>query len=189
MAESITDIKIGRIVRIGNDPCLVVSSAFLRKQQRKPVMKTKLKNLITGGTIEKSFLAGESFEFVDVQNVKCQYLYKDNDSAYFMDYNTYEQFSIPLDMLEEQLKFMLDGCEVNVSMYEGRPIGVELPNKVVLKVTDTPPGVKGDSQSGGGKPATLETGAVVTVPLFINIGDSIRVNTETQEYVERAEKG
>ncbi len=188
MAESLTDIKIGRVVKIGDDPCLVLSSQFLRKQQRKPVMKTKLRNLITGGTIEKSFLAGESFEFVEVQNTKCQYLYKDNEAAYFMDYNTYEQFSIPLDSLEEQLKFMLDSSEVNVSMYEGRPIGVELPNKVVLKVTDTPPGVKGDSQSGSSKPATLETGAVINVPLFINIGDAIRVNTETREYVERAEK-
>jgi len=188
MAESLTDIKIGRIVKIGNDPCLVVTSQFLRKQQRKPVMKTKLRNLITGGVIEKSFLAGESFEFVEVQKVKCQYLYKDNDGAYFMDYDTYEQFSIPLDMLEEQLKFMLDSSEVSVSMYEGRPIGVELPNKVTLKVVDTPPGVKGDTQSGGGKPATLETGAVVTVPLFINVGDTVRVNTETKEYVERAEK-
>lgn len=188
MADSLTDIRVGRIVKIGEDPCLVISAQFLRKQQRKPVMKTKLRNLISGATLEKTFLAGESFELVEVQNVKCQYLYKDDSSAYFMDYNTYEQFGIPLDSLEEQLKFMLDGTEVDVSMYEGRPIGVQLANKVVLKVADTPPGVKGDSQSGATKPATLETGAVVNVPLFINIGDAIRVNTETKEYVERAEK-
>lgn len=188
MAESITDLKVGRIVKIGNDPCLIVSSQFLRKQQRKPVMKTKLKNLITNGVIEKNFLAGEAFELVQVETRKCQYLYKDGTSGYFMDEQSYEQFEIPLDTIEEQLQFLLDGTEVFVAFFEEKPIGVQLPFKVDLKVTETPPGVRGDTASGGGKPATLETGLVVQVPFFIEVGDIVRVNTETYEYVERAQK-
>ncbi len=188
MAESITDLKVGRIVKIGKDPCLIVASQFLRKQQRKPVMKTKLKNLITNGTIEKNFLAGEAFELVEIETKKCQYLYKDESKGYFMDTESYEQFEIPVETIEEQLKFMLDGTEVYVSFYDGKPIGVQLPFKVDLKVVETPPGVRGDTATGGGKPATLETGLVVTVPFFIENGDIIRVNTEEYEYVERVQK-
>ena len=188
MAQSITDLKIGRIVKISGDPCIIVSAAFLRKQQRKPVMKTKLKNLIKGNTIEKNFLAGEDFELVDVNSIKCQYLYKDEQNAYFMANDTYEQFSIPMDVVEESLLYLLEGQEAYVTFYEERPISVQLPYKVDLKVVETPPGVRGDTATGGGKPATLETGLVVTVPFFINVGDVVRVNTETQEYVERASK-
>lgn len=188
MAQSITDLKVGRIVKIGNDPCLIVSSQFLRKQQRKPVMKTKLKNLMNNAVVEKNFMAGEAFDLVEVSSRKCQYLYKDDSAAHFMDQETYEQFSIPLDTVEDQLQFLLDGNEVFVSFYEGKPISVQLPFKVDLKVRETPPGVKGDTASGGSKPATLETGLVVQVPFFINEGDIVRVNTETYEYVERVQQ-
>jgi elongation factor P len=188
MAESITDLKVGRIVKIGNDPYLIVSSQFLRKQQRKPVMKTKLKNLINGSVIEKNFLSGESFELVEVQTRKCQYLYKDEKAGYFMDEQTYDQFEIPIDTISEQLVFLLEGTDVFVVFYEERPISIQLPFKIDLKVIETPPGVRGDTASGGGKPATLETGLVIQVPFFINVGDIVRVNTETYEYVERVQK-
>lgn len=185
MAESLTDLKIGKIVKVGSDPFVILKADFLRKQQRKPVMKTKLRNLVNGSVLEKTFLAGEAFEFAEVANRKCQFLYKDNDFAYFMDQETYDQFQIALEAVEEQMKFLLDGNDVYVSFYEEKPISVQLPPKVELKVVETPPGVKGDTASGGGKPAKLETGITVTVPFFINEGDIIRVNTETYEYVER----
>lgn len=185
MAESITDLKVGKIVEINNAPYVIVSAAFLRKQMRKPVMKTKLRNLINDSVMEKDFSAGENFQLVEVVSRKCQYLYKDADSVYFMEHDNYEQFSIPITMIEDQLKFMLEGTDVFITFYEEKPIGVQLSPKVQLKVVDTPPGMRGDTATGGSKPATLETGLVVQVPLFINEGDILKINTETQEYVER----
>jgi len=184
-SNTLTDVKVGKIVKVGSDPYLVVSAQFLRKQQRKPVMKTKLKNIITGNALDKTFLAGESFEFADVENRKAQYLYKDSDFGYFMEEDTFEQFQIPFDALEDMLKYVLEGQTVYVVFYEGKPVGVQLPAKVELKVIETPPGVKGDTASGGSKPAILETDIVVQVPFFINAGDKIRVNTESEEYCER----
>lgn len=185
MADSITDLKLGKIVRINNAPYVIVSASFLRKQQRKPVMKTKLRNLIDGSVMEKDFGAGEAFELVEVNSRKCQYLYKDTDSAYFMEHDSYEQFHVPLNTIAEQLQFLLEGNDVYVAFYEGKPISIQVQPKVELKVVDTPPGMRGDTATGGSKPATLETGLVVQVPLFINAGDTIRVNTETKEYTER----
>ncbi|MBA4336430.1 elongation factor P [bacterium] len=186
MADNLTDLKMGKVVKLNGDPYLIVWSEFNRKQQRKPVMKTKLKNVKNGAALDKTFLAGESFEFADIQRKKCQYLYKTDEEAYFMNEETYEQFEIPLDFIEGSLPFLIDGTTIDGVFYEGKVISVELPPKMVFEVIQTMPGVKGDTASGGSKPATLETGLVVKVPLFINEGDKVRVNTESAEYVERA---
>lgn len=183
---NLTDIRVGAVVKVNGMPYLVVYSQFNRKQQRKPVMRTKLKNLMDGNALDKTFLAGESFEFADVEKRKCQYLYKDTESAEFMDNDSYEQFKLPVSDLEESLKFLKDDTEVYVTFYEGNPIGIQPPIKSILKITETPPGVKGDTATGGTKPATLETGAVVNVPLFLKEGEAIIINTETGEYVGRA---
>lgn len=183
---NLTDIRTGTIVKLNGNPYLVVWNQFNRKQARKPVMRTKLKNLINGSALDKTFLAGESFEFADVSNKRCQYLYKDNDSASFMDNETFEQFTLPLDQIEGALPYLKDDTEVYVTFYEGKPIAVQPPIKMELKVIETPPGVKGDTATGGTKPAKLETGTTVTVPLFVNEDDVIIVNTETGEYVSRA---
>ena len=183
---NLTDIKTGRIVKVSGDPYLVTWNQFMRKQACKPVMRTKLKNLINGSTLDKTFLAGESFEFANVSNKRCQYLYKDSVSAVLMDNETFEQFNLALDQIEASLPYLRDDTEVYVTFYEGKPISVQLPPKIELKVVETPPGVKGDTATGGTKPATLETGVTVTVPLFISEGDVIVVNTETGEYVSRA---
>jgi len=183
---NLTDIRTGKIVKINGDPYLIVWNQFNRKQQRKPVMRTKLKNLINGSTLDKTFLAGESFDFAEIENKRCQYLYKDESTASLMDNETYDQFSLPLDQIEGALPYLKDNTEVYVTFYEGRPISVQPPVKIELKVIETPPGVKGDTATGGTKPAKLETGATVTVPLFINEGDEILVNTETGEYLSRA---
>ncbi len=183
--SSLTDIKVGTVVKVDSKPYLVTTSQFNRKQQRKPVMRTKLKSLIDGSALEKTFLAGESFEFAEIERRRCQYLYKDADSANFMNNESFEQFTLPLDQVVEPLQFIKDDTEVFVTFYEGNPIGVQPPIKAELKVVETPPGVKGDTAKGGTKPAVLETGAVVNVPLFINEGDVLEVNTETAEYVRR----
>lgn len=183
---NLTDLKQGRVVKYKDDPYLIVWSEFNRQQQRKPVMRTKLKNLKNGAALDKTFLAGESFEFADVRTQKVQYLYKTDTEAFFMNEATYEQFEIPLDIIESVVPYLLDGITLDGVFYEGNMISITLPPKMVFKVTETTPGVKGDTASGGSKAATLETGLVINVPLFINEGDKVRVNTEKGEYVERA---
>ena len=186
MAQSITDLKVGRLVNFNSEPCVIVANSFMRTAQRKPVMRTKLRSVMSGKVFEKTFIAGEDFDLVEIEKLRAQYMYKDEDMAYFMDSKTFDQFSMQLDTIGDAAKFLKEGEDTTVTQYEGRPIGIELPPKVVLKVTETTPGVKGDTAQGGSKAATLETGMVVQVPLFIEEGDSVRVNTETGEYAERA---
>lgn len=182
---NLTDIKTGTIVKISGAPYLVTWNQFNRKQQRKPVMRTKLKNLVNGSVLDKTFLAGESFEFAEIENHRCQFLYKDDGAAHFMNNESYEQFELPVDQIEGALPYLKDDTEVYVTFYEGKPISVQPPIKVELKVAETPPGVKGDTAQGGTKPAKLETGITVSVPLFINEGDVILINTDSGEYVSR----
>lgn len=186
MADTITDLRPGKVVKLKGDPYLITKSEFKRKEAQKPVMKTKLKNLKTGAMLDKTYPAGESFEFADIKTQKVQFLYKTETEAHFMNESTYEQFEIPLEIIEGSAQYLLDGTSVDGVFYEGAIISISLPAKMVFKVTETTPGVKGDTVSGGSKPATLETGLVVSVPLFINEGDQIRVNTDKGEYVERA---
>lgn len=187
MAQSITDLKVGRVVSYNGEPCLIVSNSFMRTAQRKPVMRTKLRGVITGKVLEKTYIAGEDFDIVEIEKTRAQFMYKDADSAYFMDSITFDQFPLALDVIPDAVKYLKEGEDMVVTKYEGKPIGIELPPKVALKVIETTPGVKGDTAQGGGtKAATLETGYTIQVPLFINEGDSVRLNTETGEYVERA---
>ncbi len=186
MAQSITDLRVGVVLNFSGAPHQILTTSFMRTAQRKPVMRTKLRNLMTGNVLEKTFIAGESFEIADVARKTTQYLYKDHENSYFMDLETYEQFSFSLKDLGDMVNYLKDGENVVAVLYEGRAITIELPPKVVLKVTETGPGVRGDRAQSGTKPAKLETGVMVQVPLFINEGDSIRVNTESGEYVERA---
>ncbi|MBU0727795.1 elongation factor P [Patescibacteria group bacterium] len=183
--SSLTDIKVGTVVKVNGDPFLVTKNQFMRKDAGKPVMRTKLKNLKTGNTLDKTFLAGESFEFADIERRKCQYLYKDSSEANFMDNESFEQFSLPLAGIEDLMEFLKEDTEVHVTFYEGAPIGVQPPIKITLEITETTPGVKGDTATGGTKQATVETGAVILVPLFIKEGDKVLINTETGEYVSR----
>lgn len=186
MAQSITDLKVGRLVNHSGEPFLIVSNSFMRTAQRKPVMRTKMRGVISGKVLEKTFIAGEDFELVEIEKSRAQFMYKDEDNANFMDSQTFDQFSMPLDVVGDMVKFLKEGEETTITRYEGRSIGIELPPKVALKVVETTPGVRGDTAQGGTKPATLETGMVVQVPLFISEGDSVRINTESGEYVERA---
>lgn len=186
MAQSITDLKVGRVVMFGSEPCVIVSNSFMRTAQRKPVMRTKLRGVMTGKVVEKTFIAGEDFDIVNIEKARAQFMYKDEDSAYFMDSTTFDQFQLPLASIEAAVGYLKEGEDMVITRFEGNPIGVELPPKVALKVIETTPGVKGDTAQGGTKAATLETGTVIQVPLFIEEGDMIRVNTDSGEYVERA---
>ncbi len=186
MGQSITDLRVGRVVSLDGEPYVVLWNNFMRTAQRKPVMRTKLRNIISGRVMEKTFTAGEAFDLVDIEKSNAQYLYKDPTNAYFMDSETFEQFPISVETLGEQVSFLKEGEETIITKFEGNPIGIELPVKVTLKVIETSPGVRGNTAQGGSKPAKLETGITIQVPLFINEGDSIRVNTESREYVERA---
>ncbi len=149
-------------------------------------VRTKLKNLDTGSVVDKTFRAGEKFARVHTEVKQVQYLYDDGDQVHFMDEQTYEQFSLPHASLEDELPFMEPSSSVQVMTVNGEPSGVQLPSSVELKVTDTEPGVKGDTVSNVTKPATLETGAVVQVPLFVNVGDKLKVDPREKRYISRA---
>ena len=184
---ALNDIKVGLVLNYEGEPYVVLSANFVRMQQRKPVMQTKMKHLITGRTLEYSFKQGERIESADLQKMKANYLYSDGGQLHFMDNNSFEQFSLPSQTLGNQLGFLKDGTEVDILYYNDRPINIELPKKVDLLVTETEPGVRGDTASGNVlKSAKLETGATIQVPLFVKEGDIVRINTERGEYVERA---
>lgn len=184
--STLNDIKIGLVVNYSNEPYIVLEARFVRMQQRKPVMQTKMRHLVTGKVLEISFKPGDRLEIADMARTKVNFLYRDNEQLHFMDNNTFEQFSLPLVILGDKIGFLKEGQEVDVLYYNNKPINIELPKKVDLKVTSTVPGVKGDTAQGSVmKSATLETGAAVQVPLFVKEGDIIRINTERGEYVER----
>jgi elongation factor P len=183
---TITDLKPGRAITIDGQPYLVVASQFGRKSQSKANMQCKLKNLKTGAILAKNFQGSEKIEEADVGYKRVQFLYgRDDDGYTFMNLDDYDQFTLQAETLEQVKSFLKEGQEVDALVFDGNAIGIQLPSKVVLTVKETIPGVRGDTATGGGKPATTETGLQVTVPLFINEGDKIRVNTETGAYMER----
>lgn len=185
MAISTSEFKIGVNIRYNGEPYSIVKCEFMNPGKGSAIYRTKLRGIRTGRTLEVTFKSGEMVEDVDVQNRKMQYLFSDASSYVFMDNETYEQLSLDKDMLGEKGKFLQDSMEVFVSMLDGQAFDIQLPPKMAFKIESTIPGVKGDTATGGTKPATLENGVVVNVPLFVNEGDVIRINTETGEYVER----
>lgn len=182
-----SDLKTKGVIVLYNDqPHEVIWSQFVRMQQRKPVIQTKLRNLISGKVLDYSFKSGEKVEEAEVTKQTAQYQYNDDSGAHFMNNDTYETIDLPKEIAQDKVGYLKEGENVTMKYFDGRPISLELPIKVDLKVKDTPPGIRGDTSAGGTKPATLETGLVVNVPLFIKEGDSIRINTDTGQYVERA---
>ena len=182
---TITDLKPGRAINIDGEPFIVLASQFGRKSQSQANMQCKLKNLQTGAIIARNFQGAEKIEPAAVGYRHVQYLYANQGNRAFMDLETYDQFELSDEVVGEGVKFMTDGLECDALMFEEKPIGIKLPVTVVLEVTETQPGLRGDTAQGGDKPATLSSGAVINVPLFINQGEKIKVNTERGEYVER----
>lgn len=183
---SLNDIKQGLTIIFNNEPCKVVEARFVRMQQRKPVMQTKLKNLITGKVIEYNFKPGEKVETGDLSYKKVNFLYLAGNDYFFMDNDTYEQIPFSKQQLADKVNFLKEGVEVNLFSFNEQPIGIELPPKMDFKIITAPEGTRGDSAQGRvTKTAEIETGYEVNVPLFVKQGDIIRINTETGEYVER----
>lgn len=181
----ISDIKLGSILLYNNEPFQVIWHNRMRTAQRKPVMQTKLRNVITGKVIEYSFKFGEKVKEADVSREKASFLYTDTEGTHFMSSDTFETIDFNKDVTEEQEPFLKEGTEVTILKFNGKPVSVELPIKVDLKVVEAPPGVKGDSGGTVTKKVKLETGLMVDAPLFIDEGQVIRIDTRTGEYVER----
>jgi len=183
---SMNEIKLGTLIKINNEPYVVVKAAHHKVARGGGVLKVKIKNLITNNVLERTFQGNDKAEEAGTQEKKAQYLYKDGNEAYFMDNESYEQFSLALDQLGDATKWVKDGTDVKVLYFDNKPVSIKLPVKLELKVTTAPPGVKGNSAGNVTKSVTLETGAEISAPMFINEGDVIRINTETGEYAERA---
>ena len=180
------DLKNGLVLNLDGQLWSVVEFQHVKPGKGGAFVRTKLKGLASGSVVDKTFRAGEKFPRVRTEQKNMQYLYDSGDEVVFMDEATYEQLSLPHADLEDELPFMQPSSSVQVMFVGGNPSGVELPASVVLEVTDTEPGVKGDTVSNVTKPATLETGAVVQVPLFVNVGDRIKVDPREKRYIQRA---
>ncbi len=183
---SLTEIKTGKKILFNEEPHLVLSYQHSKTGRAGAVLRTKLKNLLSGAIIDHTFQGADKVEEVEVVSSKAQYLYREGSEYQFMDVVSYDQFSLSEEVIGEAKRYLVEGTEVSILNWSDRPINLELPIKVTLKVTDAPPGIKGDTASGGDKVATLETGLQVTVPLFIKTGDSLIINTEKGTYVSRA---
>jgi elongation factor P len=183
---STNDFHTGLTIELDGEVYSVVDFQHVKPGKGSAFVRSKLRNVKTGFTVERTFRAGEKVPRAHIDYREMQYLYSSGEDNFFMDTSTYEQISLNDEKLGDNKKYLKENTVIGVQMYEGAPIGVELPNSVELTVTDTDPGLRGDTASGGTKPATLETGAVVQVPLFVSIGDVIKVDTRTGQYLERA---
>ena len=182
----LSEIKVGKIIQVTGEPYLVTRTDHHKMGRGGAVLKTKLRNLITGNVLDKTFQGNDKAEEANTEKKKANYLYKDVEEAHFMENENYEQFSLPVDQIGDKLKFLKDGTDVDVLYFDNKPVAVEPPIKVVLKVTSAPPGVKGNTAGNVTKQIELETGMLIAAPMFVSEGDLIRVNTDTGEYVERA---
>lgn len=186
---SYSELRAGTLFVLDGDPYKVLEYNFLRMQQRKPVAQTKIKNLRTGKVTNRTFHQNESFAEADIEREKATFLYAHRGEYWFhKEGDPRNRFQLASELLGEAARFLKPNTEVMLDLFEDDIISVEIPIKMDFKVTEAPPGIKGDSAQGGSKEVIIETGAKVTTPLFINEGDIIKINTETGEYVERAEK-
>ncbi|MCV6587419.1 MAG: elongation factor P [Marinobacterium sp.] len=183
---SSNQFKNGLKVMIDGDPCSMVDVDFVKPGKGQAFTRVKLRNLLTGRIWERTFKSNESVEGADVMDTDMEYSYFDGELWYFMDPNTFEQFGADANAVADAKKWLKEQDKVMVTLFNGNPISVTPPNFVELAVTETDPGLKGDTAQGGSKPATLSTGAVVRVPLFINVGEVLKIDTRTGEYVSRA---
>jgi elongation factor P len=180
------NFRQGLVILLDDQLYSVVSFDRVKPGKGGAYVRTKLRRLSDGNVIDRTFRSEEKIQDVRLETKDMQFLYRDGNLLYFMDNETYEQQPISVQKLDEAINFLAEGANIKVEFHGDEPVGVELPPSVELEVTDTDPGVKGDTATGGSKPAELSTGYVVQVPLFIQKGDVIRVDTRTGEYLERA---
>lgn len=185
---STSDFRNGLVINFRDELYSIAEFQHVKPGKGVAFVRTRLKNVKTGRVIENTFRSGEKVDIVRVEEKSAQYLYPEGDHFIFMDGETFEQIPIPRDIVGEALKYLKEGETYTIRFAQGSPIVLELPNFIILKVVKTEPGVKGDTVSGGGKPARLETGATVSVPFFIGEGDLIRVDTRSNTYLERVKE-
>lgn len=183
---SVNDLRNGLTVEIEGGLWRVIDFQHVKPGKGAAFVRTKMKNLRTGAVQERTFRAGEKVARAHIDNRRMQYLYASGDSHIFMDTDNYEQIELNAKQIEDELNYLKENMEVQIIMFGSETLGVELPNTVTLTVSETEPGIKGDTASGGSKPATMETGLVVQVPFFVNAGDQLIVNTSDGSYVSRA---
>lgn len=183
---STAEFRKGLKIEIEGKPFMIVDFQHVKPGKGGAFVRTKLKNMINGRVIDQTFRSGEKVDKPDLEEKEMQYLYREGDTFVFMDNTTYDQVYLSKEQLGEQSQFLQENITIKLLYFNQEPLGLELPNFVELTVTATEPGFKGDTATGGNKPATVETGAVIQVPLFISEGDRIRVDTRTGSYMERA---
>lgn len=184
----VNEIKKGMRIEYEGNLYKIVSVNFVKPGKGTGFYKTKMKGLLDGRVIENNFRSGEKVGAPEIEDRTMQYLYNDGENLWFMDNKTYDQLPVRQELIGDSVQFLIENMEVDVTVHNGRPIDVNLPKFVVLQITECAPGVKGDTATNVTKPATLETGATVLVPIFINEGDWIRVDTRSGDYSERTKK-
>jgi elongation factor P len=182
----VTGLRAGTTFLLDGQPYKVLQYSHIKMGRGNATIKVKIKNLINGAITEKSFASGAALAPVNTTKRSLQFLYQDNENAYFMDPVTFEQIEIPKEVLSRELVFLKEGETASILFWEDKPLSIELPPRVTLKVVETDPGIRGNSATNVYKQAQLENGLLVKVPLFINPGDKVRIDTRTGEYVERA---
>ncbi len=182
---STADFRNGMIIDLDGNAMRIVEFMHVKPGKGGAFVRTKLKNVLTGAVLERTFRAGEKVEEIRLERQDAQYLYSDGDLFHFMDVETYEQFSMAAAQVGDDARYMKENDQIKILNRDGKPFLIELPPHVTLTVAQTEPGVKGDTATGATKPAELETGLTVTVPLFIDVGDQLKIDTRTGEYLER----
>src|ERR1700753_400385 len=180
-----SDIRKGLKIMLDGSPYTVVEFQFVKPGRGAAFTRTKMKNLLSGGVIERNLRSGDKLEPANVEVKTMQYLYKEGDAFVFMDTTTYDQVNIPTATVGDDAQFMPENINVEVLFFNDRAVGVTLPNFIEQAITETEPGFKGDTSTGASKPAKISTGAQINVPLFINVGDVVRIDTRSGEYLER----
>lgn len=185
---STNEVRNGMKLMIDNDPCVILENEFVKPGKGQAFNRIKFRNLKTGRVIERTYKSGDTFPGADIVEVEAQYLYSDGKDWHFMQQDNYEQFVMDEEHVAEAKMWLKEQSECMLTLWNGSPLAVAAPNFVILKIVETDPGVRGDTSGGGGKPAKLETGAVVRVPLFVAEGELIKVDTRIGEYVSRVKE-
>jgi len=188
MLMDVGELRKGSKIVMDGDPCIIVEYQFVKPGKGTALYKCKIKNMVTGSQWDKTWRSGDKLEKADLEEHKVQYLYTDGDAFHFMNNESYDQFELSPEMVGDAVNFLYENLDVDMLFFEGKPIGLTLPNFVELEIIKSDPGIKGDTASNTTKPATLSTGYIIQVPLFVNEGEWIKVDTRTGDYSERVKK-
>lgn len=185
MQYSTAQFRKGLKIEMSGEPFIIVDFQHVKPGKGGAFVRTKIKSLISGNVLDKTFRSGEKVDVPDLEEKKMTYLYRDESGFYFMDSETYDQMTLTQDQIGDAIGYMKENIQVDLLFHNGTPIGIDLPMFLELEIAETDPGIRGNTASGGSKPAKLETGITLQVPLFLNEGDVVKVDTRTGEYIER----